>query len=103
MNVDKNFFQQLTDISFSEFITLKLLGGIYVLAVLVDAIISVYIVVFTFRFFNIFSIVTGLMFFMIFTLILRMLLELAAASIRTAINTTWLVEASRRQLNNNQV
>lgn len=101
MNSTKNFFQKLFDLSFSEFITLRVLGFIFALGIGTNGLFCVI------RIANAFypggseqvnleagigAIVLYTFVFLILTVILRVFLELVAASIRTAINSSKLVE-----------
>lgn len=96
----KGFLQTLFDFSFSEFITPKIAGVLYAIAVIVIGLVAVFAVLGSLASGSITTILGTIIFaplgFLLYVLFVRVALESMVAAMYTANNTAQIAENTRR-------
>jgi apolipoprotein N-acyltransferase len=102
MASQKGFFELLFDFSFSRFLALRIIGFLYGLGIFFAGILTLIIIIGAFSsgfWSGLGSLVISPIVFLLYLIGVRMVLEGFVASIRTAENTTQLVEYTKIMLN----
>jgi len=99
-SIEKGFFASLFDFSFKEFITLKLLKILYILAMIINGLIALSLIWKGFKESPITAIVALIVspfLFLIFTILARIWIEMLAVAFRIAENTKIIAENMKKE------
>jgi len=99
-SIEKGFFASLFDFSFKEFITLKLLKILYILAMIINGLIALSLIWKGFKESPITAIVALIVspfLFLIFTILARIWIEMLAVAFRIAENTKIIAENTKKE------
>ncbi len=105
MSVSKGFFKLLFEFSFSRFIGIRIIGVLYGLGILFAALFALMFLIggFSWGFLQgVLALILSPLLFLLYVIVLRIILEGFVATLRTAENTTQLVESANRSPYSNE-
>lgn len=96
----RGFFGALFDISFRSFVTVRIIGVLYVISIVLLVLYTIFLIIAAFQASAVFGVVTllilGPLFLFLSVIYVRVLLELAIVLFRIAENTSEMVRQGRR-------